>query len=158
MRRWTSSFLLLIIAAASLAQTASNQQSLAYRIGDKLACLCGACNNTVATCPMLECHFARPAKDRIARELAAGKSEDEIIAGFKKDYGLQILAAPPTEGFHLLGYVMPFIAIALGLMAVWMFIKRFRKAPAGGATRAADAETMARYREQIEKDTLKLDQ
>lgn len=158
MRQWTSSFLLLVIAAVTLAQTASNQQSLAYRIGDKLACLCGACNNTVATCAMLECHFSKPAKERIARELAAGRTEDEIIAGFKRDYGLQVLASPPAEGFHLLGYVMPFIAIALGLMAVWMFIKRFRKAPAAASGRAADAETMARYREQIEKDTSKLDQ
>jgi cytochrome c-type biogenesis protein CcmH len=158
MRRWKSSFLLPIIAVACVAQTASNQQSLAYRIGDKLACLCGACNNTVATCPMLECHFARPAKDRIAREVAAGRSEAEIIAGFKKDYGLQILAAPPAEGFHLLGYVMPFIAIALGLMAIWLFIKRFRKAPAVASGRAADEETLARYREQIEKDTSKFDQ
>jgi cytochrome c-type biogenesis protein CcmH len=158
MRQWKSSLLLLVLAAASLAQTSSSEKSLAYRIGDKLACLCGSCNNTVANCPMLECHFSRPAKDRIARELAAGKSEKEILAGFKRDYGLQIMASPPAEGFNLLGYVMPFFAIAFGLMVVWMFIKRFRGGLAAETGPPADDAALAQYREQIEKDTTKLDQ
>ena len=154
MQQWKSSFLLLILAVASLAQTASSQKSVAYRIGDKLACLCGTCNNTVANCPMLECHFAKPARDRIAKLVAEGKSESEIIEGFKRDYGLQILASPPAQGFNLLGYVMPFLAIAFGLMVIWMFIKRFRKAPAA----PAEDPMLTRYREQIEKDLSKLDQ
>ncbi len=158
MRRWKSSLLLLIVAAASLAQTASSQKSLAYRIGDKLACLCSTCNNTVANCPMLECHFAKPARERIAKLVADGRSESEVIDQFKKDYGLQILASPPAQGFNLLGYIMPFIAIALGLMVIWLFIKRFRKAPAVESGPPADDPTLARYQEQIEKDLSKLDQ
>jgi cytochrome c-type biogenesis protein CcmH len=157
MQRWKSSLLLLILAAVSVAQTASRQTSLAYRIGNKLACLCGTCNNTVADCPMLECHFAKPARERIAREVAAGRSEAEIIDGFKRDYGLQILAAPPTEGFNLLGYVMPFVAIGFGLMLVWMFIKRFRRVPAEESRPPADDPALARYKDQIEKDLSKLE-
>ncbi len=156
MRRWKSSLLLLVLAALSLAQTASQQAALAYRIGDKLACLCGTCNNTVANCPMLECHFAKPAKARIAALVAEGKSESEIIDVFKKQYGLQVLAAPPTTGFNLLGYVMPFVAIAAGLMVIWMFIRKFRK-PAPAAAPPQEDPDLARYREQIEKDLSKLD-
>ena len=157
MRRWQSSFLLLIVAAACLAQSASQLQSEAVRrVGSKLACLCGTCNNTVADCPMLECHFAKPARVRIATMQAAGKSDSEIIAQFVGEHGNQIFAVPPAEGFNLLAWVMPWVGIAVGLTMVWLFVRRFRK-PATAAESSADAEALSRYQERIEKDLAKLD-
>lgn len=157
MRRWKSSILLLILTAACLAQNASQIQSDAVRrVGGKLACLCGTCNNTVADCPMIECHFGKPAKERIAALSAAGAPDSQIIDQFVKEYGKQIYAAPPAEGFNLLAWVMPWVAIAFGLSAVWLFIKRFRK-PAPVPGQPADSETLARYQERIEKDLAKLD-
>ena len=48
-----------------------------------------------------------------------------------KESGLSALASPPAEGFNLLGWVMPFIGLALGLAAVTVWFKRFiRKKPA----------------------------
>lgn len=157
MRRWQSSFLILIAAAACLAQSASQLQSEAVRrVGSKLACLCGTCNNTIADCPMLECHFSKPARTRIASMEAAGKSDSEITAQFVKEYGNQILAVPPVEGFNLLAWVMPWVGIAIGLVMVWLFVRRFRK-PAPATEPSADAEALSRYQERIEKDLAKLD-
>ena len=155
MRRFESSLLLLIVAAACLAQSASQLQSDAVRrVGGKLACLCGTCNNTVADCPMLECHFAKPARMRIAALEAAGKSDAEITDEFVKEYGKQILAVPPAEGFNLLAWVMPWVAIGAGLALIWLFIRRFRK-PAPQTP--ADSELLARYQDRIDKDLSKLD-
>jgi cytochrome c-type biogenesis protein CcmH/NrfF len=157
MQRLRSSLFLVLLAAVCLAQSGSQLQSEAVRrVGSKLACLCGTCNNTVATCPMLECHFANPARIRIATLLAAGKSDSDIIDEFVKEYGLQVLAAPPTEGFSLLAWVMPWVGIAFGLAMVWLFVQRFRK-PAPAADSPADSENLARYRDRIEKDLAKLD-
>lgn len=157
MRRFKNSLLLLALAAASLAQTASQLQTDAIRrVGDKLACLCGTCNNTVATCQMIECHFSKPAKQRIAALVGQGKSDQEIIDLFVGEYGKRVLAAPPAEGFNLLGWVMPFVAIAAGLVMIWLFIQRFRK-PAVAKVPAAGDEVLSRYQERIEKDLEKLD-
>ncbi|HXG33388.1 MAG TPA: cytochrome c-type biogenesis protein CcmH [Bryobacteraceae bacterium] len=156
MRRLKTSALVLLLAAAALSQTASQLQSDAVRrVGVHLACLCGTCKNTVADCPMLECHFAKPARVRIAALLAQGKSDAEIIEIFVKEHGKQVLAVPPAEGFNLLAWTMPFVAIAAGLMLIWVFIHRFRK-PAEASSAVPD-ETLSRYRDEIEKDLARLD-
>lgn len=156
MRRLRSSALVVLLAAAALSQTASQLQSDAVRrVGVHLACLCGTCKNTVADCPMLECHFAKPARVRIAALQAEGKPDSEIIALFVAEHGKQVLAVPPAEGFNLLAWTMPFVAIAAGLALIWWFIQRFRKPSAVPA--AAQDETLSRYRDQIEKDLARLD-
>ena len=157
MRRWKNSLLLLVLTAACLAQSASQLQTDSIRrVGSKLACLCGACKNTVADCPMLECHFGKPAKVRIAALQASGRTDSEIIDLFVKEYGNQVLAVPPAEGFNLLAWVMPWMAVALGLSMIWLFIRRFRK-PASAKVSPSDSEALARYRERIEKDLANLD-
>jgi cytochrome c-type biogenesis protein CcmH len=154
MHRWKASILLVILAAVSLAQTASQLQTEPVRrVGARLACLCGSCNNTVAECQMLECHFSKPARVRIAALQAMGKSDSEIIDEFVAQYGKQVLAAPPAEGFNLLAWVMPFAAIGAGLAAIWLFIRRIKKP----AAVPVDDEDLSRYRERIEKDLTKLD-
>ncbi len=157
MQRYRTSFLVVLLAAISLAQSSSQLQTEAVRrVGAKLACLCGGCNNTVADCQMLECHFSRPARERIAALQAAGKSDAEIISEFVGEYGIRVLAAPPAEGFNLLAWVMPFVAIAAGLAVIWLFIQRFRKPEAVGRA-LADDETLSRYQSRIDKDLTQLD-
>src|SRR5687768_16363704 len=105
------SSLVLVFAALAAAQTPEPTQLVTpdvRRVGDKLACKCGVCNNTVATCQMLRCGYTYPARAKIAEMQKQGMNDEVIVASFVKDRGLSALAAPPTEGFHVLGYVMPF--------------------------------------------------
>ena len=155
MLRWKSSLLLAVTAVLTLAQSASQLVTPEIRrVGDKLACLCGSCKNTVATCQMLQCHYSLPAREKIAKMQALGMSDKEIIDVFVKENGLRALAMPPAEGFNVLAWVMPFVAIALGLAAIWLFIQRFRR-PAVVAE--IDPASLERYNRQIEKDLAKLE-
>lgn len=145
---------MLLLAAICLSQTPTEVLTPAVRrVGDRLACKCGACNNTVGNCPMIECHYAYPARQRIAKMLAEGQSDEAIVAVFVKENGLSALAAPPAEGFNLLSWVMPFVAIGVGLGAIWLYIKRFRKPLPVAVAPPADP----RYRERIEKDLTEFD-
>ncbi len=64
--------LAFLIAVAALAQTASEKPSVdVRRVGARLQCQCG-CKDSVATCSMLECHFSKPAKERIAQMQSGG--------------------------------------------------------------------------------------
>ena len=88
MRRLRSSVLLLMLAAVCLSQTPMQVQTPGVRrVGDRLACKCGTCNNTVGNCPMLECHYSHPARQRIAKMLDQGMSDDAIVAVFVKRTG-----------------------------------------------------------------------
>src|SRR3954447_24313406 len=119
MQKFKNSFLLLVLAAVCLPQTATQLVTPEIRrVGDKLACKCGVCNNTVATCQMLECHYSLPARERIAQMQRTGADDKTIVDAFVKESGLSALASPPTEGFNLLAWTMPFIAISFGLVAV----------------------------------------
>ena len=150
MRRFRNKLLLILLTGICLAQSGVDLVTPEIRrVGDKLACKCGSCASTVGNCPMLQCHYANPARQKIADAQKQGTPDDAIIAAFVKQEGLSALAAPPTEGFSLLGWLMPFIVIVLGLMLIWMYIRRFRKPVAAPAPAAPPDE---RYRDRIEKE------
>ncbi len=157
MRRWKSSLLALGLAALCLAQSPTQLLTPdVKRVGARLACLCGACKNTVGDCPMLECHYAHPSRQKIANMQAKGASDDAIVKSFVAEQGLQALSSPPTTGFSGLAWIMPWVAVGIGLFAIYLFIKRVSKRAPEGAPEL-DPEALRRYRENIEKDLAKLD-
>ena len=155
MRKWKTSLALLALAAGSVAQESSGILTRdGRRVGTKLACLCGGCKNSVGECPMLECHYASPARTKIMSMQAEGKADKTIVDAFIADRGKEALVAPPKEGFSLLAWWMPFVAIAFGLWAIWMVIRKYRR-PA--AVAAIDPRILDRYHDQIEKEVENFD-
>jgi len=156
---WLAKFemptLALVLALAALAQTASEKPSLdTRRVGMRLACQCG-CKDSVATCSMLECGFSKPAKERIARMQALGMSDQQIIDAFVRDYGAGIYLAPPSSA----GWVVPYAAVGVGLLAIWWFIRKYRRPrplPELG-TIEIDDPALSKYKDQIEKDLADLE-
>src|ERR1700756_4889343 len=104
MQRLKSSLLALVVAAAAIAQTASEKPSVdVRRVGARIACQCG-CKDSVATCSMLECHFSKPAKEKIAQMQGLGMSDDQIVQAFIREYGAGIYLAPPNA----FGWIIPY--------------------------------------------------
>lgn len=155
MRNWKSSLLLILLAVLALGQMPVPKAGHnVLRVGHRLACKCG-CTDTVATCSMLECHFAKPAKERIAKMQAAGMPDQAIIDVFIKEYGQDIFRAEPNAW----GWVIPYASIGFGLVVIWLFIRRYRKpqpAPELGPAPEEDP-ALAKYGKQIEKDLSQLD-
>jgi cytochrome c-type biogenesis protein CcmH len=157
MRRLKSSLLILVVAALCLAQGVNPlSNARVRRLGDQLMCLCG-CGATVTSCNMLGCSHSKPMREKLLAMVNAGMSDQAILDAFVQEQGLQILVRPPARGFNLLGYVMPFVGIALGLVFVWWVIKRFRRPLASAAGPELDDAAFAGYQAQIEKDLEKLD-
>lgn len=156
LKRKSRLLLALALAAICLPQTATTYVTPEVRrVGDKLACKCGACNNTVGTCPMLECHYSLPAREKIAQMQKAGASDQSIVDSFVKESGLSALASPPAEGFNLLGWVMPFIALALGLGAVAIWFKRFFRRKSATAPELPEIDR--RYQERMDRELEELE-
>ena len=144
-----------LVAVAALAQTASQKPSPdVRRVGMRLACQCG-CKDSVSTCSMLECGFSKPAKERIARELAAGMSDQQIVQGFIQDYGVAVYLAPPSP----FGWIVPYASVGFGLVVIWLFIRKYRKPRAvtevGPIT--LDDPALEKYQAQIDKDLANLE-
>jgi cytochrome c-type biogenesis protein CcmH len=97
------------------------------RVGGRLACLCKTCVETVGTCPMMQCHYSSPARQRIAQMAKVGMSDDQIVDVFVKENGIQALSVPPSEGFNSMVWIMPWLAAALGLGAIGWYVKHHSK-------------------------------
>jgi cytochrome c-type biogenesis protein CcmH/NrfF len=158
MLRWKSSLLFFLLTAVCLPQSDLEFVTPPIkRVGTKLACKCGVCNNTVATCAMLHCEYCLPARQKIAKMQEEGKPDDFIVASFVKDGGLSVLAEPPQSGFNLVGWLMPFVAITLGVGAILFYVKKYRPQSATADLPEIDQTVLNRYRERIDKDLAKLD-
>ena len=155
MRRFKSSLLILIVAVAALAQTASEKPSVdVRRVGARLQCQCG-CKDSVATCSMLECHFSKPAKERIAQMQSVGMSDEQIVQAFIRDNGMAVYLAPPNA----FGWIIPYASLGFGLVLVMMILRKYmKKRPMTNLGEIDDdSPELAKYKDQIEKDTANLD-
>ena len=155
MLRLKNSLFVLVIAAAALAQTASEKPSVdVRRVGARIACQCG-CKDSVATCSMLECHFSKPAKERIAQLQSVGMSDEQIVQAFVREYGPGVYLAPPNA----FGWIVPYASLGVGMVVIWLFIRRYYKPKPMtdlGPVEINDPN-LAKYKDQIEKDLANLE-
>ena len=144
-----------MVAVVALAQTASEKPSVdVRRVGARLQCQCG-CKDSVATCSMLECHFSRPAKERIAQMQSVGMSDEQIVQAFIRDYGMAVFLATPNAW----GWIVPYATAGFGLVIILLFLRKYYKPRVMTDLGEIDADDpeLAKYKEQIEKDTANLD-
>lgn len=106
--------------------TTADRDALEHRI----KCQCG-CTLDVYTCRTTDftCQVS-PSMHRDVMALAAGGyNAAEVLAAFVRVYGEQVLMSPTTEGFNLLGWIAPFLALAGGAVGVGALLKSWRRAP-----------------------------
>ena len=151
MKRLRNSWLAVFaVVFAAFAQTVAEKPSAdVRRVGQRMQCQCG-CKDSVSTCNMLECSFSKPAKERIARMQATGYTDSQIIDAFIRDYGQGIYLAPPSA----FGWIVPYVAIAFGLVVIWGFVKKYRapKVMTELGPMEIDDAALETYKEQIEED------
>ena len=140
------------------------------RVTNRLACQC-SCPYLVSSCNMVQCSSATYIRKTVRNALAAGKSEDEIVATFVGQYGPRILAEPPKTGFSLSAWIMPFLVLIFGgaflSYFLWHWKHKLQPAVAGAAIPGAGGETpvegaptaekkssalVDKYRAQIDKE------
>jgi cytochrome c-type biogenesis protein CcmH len=142
---------LALLAMAAPAAAAAPQASLPDLEDEVMCPICGT---------LLELSEAPQAERQrafISRQIAAGRSKEEIKDALVAEYGRPVLALPGRSGFDLSAYLVPAIAFLLAAVALAIGIGRWRRAggrvepgPAGnGAPPAADAQRLeddlARY-------------
>jgi cytochrome c-type biogenesis protein CcmH len=118
--------LLFVLAYPAIAQApphlTAQQEAVARRLeGMLIAPCCFA--NTVAE---HRSPISDEIRDQIRVAVASGKTETEILDAFVAKYGERILAAPKPQGFNLLAYVLPAVAIAVGLLIIAFVMCRHR--------------------------------
>ena len=75
--------------------------------------------------------LAQQMRSVVRDQLRSGKTPDEVRAYFVDKYGEWILLSPRAEGFNLVVYIIPFVAILDGAFVVWRTVKRWTGKPPG---------------------------
>jgi len=124
-------------------------------LGHKLMCVCG-CSQILLECNHVGCTYSDRMRGELMAGLDRGENDDLTLQDFVQKYGPTVLAAPTATGFNRVAWIMPFLALALGLMTTIFIVLAWKKRPAlaapGGVLPVSGAE-LERFRTQARKDT-----
>ena len=124
---------LLVSPAAALAANAGGRASFTQIEGDVM---CVVCHEPLAVAQSPEAFQER---DYIRGLINQGKSRREIEDDLVQQYGPAVLSKPPAHGFNLLVYVIPPVAVLLGIAVVAVTLPRWRRRTRQAAAVAAAA-------------------
>ena len=116
----------------------------------ELVCLCGNCpRESLATCLCTD--FAVPEREAIGSALDQNQTRQQIIDDYVARFGPKVLATPPHEGFNLLAWVAPFLALLFGVALVRTLLVRWKgqnqtplQSKPSPADRSQDADRLRR--------------
>ena len=134
--------LVAALASASAASATQPRASLPD-IEDEVMCLqCGTPLN-LSNAPVAERERAF-----IRREIARGRTKQQIKDALVERFGPEVLAEPEHEGFGLAAYVVPVLVVMLALLVVIFAARRWGRAGAAAEPPhqldAADARRVER--------------
>jgi cytochrome c-type biogenesis protein CcmH/NrfF len=124
-------------------------------LGHKLMCVC-SCSQVLLECNHVGCRYSDRMREELAAALDRPDSDDLVLQSFVQKYGPTVLLAPTTTGFNRLAWVMPYLALVLGLTTVILIVRTWRMRPlampAGGVAPVSGPE-FERFRDQARRDT-----
>ena len=83
---------------------------------------------------------ARNMKDQMRAMVAAGYSDDQVLRYFEASYGEFIRMMPRAEGFNLLVWIIPALALLLGALFTWRVIVKLGARPRQAAPGKAETK------------------
>ena len=99
-------------------------------LGHRMMCVCG-CNQILLECNHVGCTYSDKMRAELQASLdkGANNNDDLILQGFVQEYGPTVIAAPTTTGFNRVAWIMPFVALALGIAFVIFVVRSWKNRP-----------------------------
>jgi cytochrome c-type biogenesis protein CcmH len=145
----------LLLCAVIVLMGAGDEAARFNDLGHRMMCVCG-CNQILLECNHVGCAYSDRMRDELTAALQRGESDDLTLQAFVQKYGTTVIAAPTTTGFNRVAWIMPYLALVLGITAVVLIVRAWKgrplPAPAGGVAPVSGAE-LEHFREQAEKET-----
>jgi cytochrome c-type biogenesis protein CcmH len=113
--------LLLALVLAAAAAASERHPTLGELEGEVM---CPTCKTTL---DQSNAPIANRIRQFISARIAAGDTESEIKAKLVAQFGPAILAEPSKHGFNLLAWVLPFVALGVGAVALGLLVWRWSR-------------------------------
>lgn len=144
-----------LLVGVLLLMGAGDSTSRVEKLGHQMMCMC-SCNQILMECNHVGCAYSSKMRQELTAGVDAGKGDQEILAMFVEEYGTTVLAAPTHSGFDRVAWLLPYIALIVGIGGVALIVRTWHKrrvpaaATAGSGLSPAD---LSRLREQARKET-----
>jgi cytochrome c-type biogenesis protein CcmH len=139
--------LLLALVLAAPAAASERHPTLGELEGEVM---CPTCKTTL---DQSNAPIANRIRQFISARIAAGDTESEIKAKLVAQFGPAILAEPSKHGFNLLAWVLPFVALGVGAVAlgwlVWRWSRGRERSSAAAGGPPIDQELDRRVDEEL---------
>jgi cytochrome c-type biogenesis protein CcmH len=126
-------------------------------VGHRLMCICGACGDVLLECNHIGCAYSDAMRNELMAAVTRGDSDSLIEQAFVQKYGPTVLAAPPTTGtINQAAYIVPFVALLLGILAVGAVVRAWKNRPPpaiAGGLRPVRGADLQQFRDQAGKET-----
>lgn len=146
---------MLLMLAVFTFLGAGDEAARFSNLGHRLMCVC-SCNQILLECNHVGCQYSDRMRGELIAAVDRGDSDDLTLQAFVQKYGTTVMAAPTTTGFNRVAWVMPYLALVLGLTTVVLIVRAWRMRPlvrpADGVAPVRGAE-LEHFREQARKDT-----
>jgi len=126
--RRTTQIVLLTFAILAL-MGAGDDESRFQGLGHRMMCVCG-CGQILLECNHVGCQYSDRMRSELLAALDRGDNDDLITQAFVQKYGTTVIAAPTTTGFNRLAWIMPFLALVLGLVTTALIVREWKDRPA----------------------------
>ena len=104
-------------------ESAPDPEARAYNLAVRLKCPICAGESLAGS----QTDLAQDLRARIEDEIAAGSTDDEIIAMFVASYGEQVLLDPPSTGWGVALWALPLGVLVAGGVAIFGLRRKDRK-------------------------------
>lgn len=135
-RRWGPWVAVIVVAIAALSVAAFGTRS-APTAQDRVSSI-----SRTVKCPVCSgesvAESNAPASQEIRRQIAEqvqqGQTDDEIRSFYAAKYGQAILLTPSASGLNALVWILPIVALAVGIAALVIVFRRWSSMPQERAT------------------------
>lgn len=124
-------------------------------LGHRLMCVCG-CSQILLECNHVGCKYSDTMRGELMAAIERGDNDDLVLQGFVQKYGTTVMAAPTDKGFNRVAWIMPYLALALGLITVSLIVRAWKNRPLvlpADAVAPVSGKELDRFREEARKDT-----
>src|SRR5882757_4229178 len=98
-------------------------------IGHQMMCICG-CNQILLECNHVGCPDSDGMRNELMAAVQRGDSDSLVQQAFVQKYGPTVLAAPTNTGFNRTAWIVPFVALFAGILAVVAVVRSWKNRPA----------------------------
>jgi cytochrome c-type biogenesis protein CcmH/NrfF len=125
------------------------------RLGHQMMCVCG-CNQILLECNHVGCSYSTRMRDELTAAVTRGDGDNAVLQWFIQTYGTTVLTVPTNRGFNRIAWIMPYLALVMGIALVVFIVGVWKKRPLAVHARVPATVRgleLDRFREQARRET-----